>query len=169
MRFWLLLILAGSLALSAGVFTRQWLMMSSAASIKEPLLVDLEGKAHTLAEWKGRVVVLNFWATWCPPCREEMPDFTQIQSEFDRQGVSFIGIAIDDPLVVKAYLAEHPVNYPILVGGSDVPAWADRLGNEISALPFSVVLDRKGQQIHAHIGRFHHQQILDQVKPLLLP
>ena len=104
MRFWLLLILAGSLALSAGVFTRQWLMMSS-ASIKEPLLVDLEGKAHTLAEWKGRVVVLNFWATWCPPCREEMPDFTQIQSEFDRQGVSFIGIAIDDPLVVKAYLA----------------------------------------------------------------
>ncbi|MFZ4654189.1 MAG: TlpA family protein disulfide reductase [Methylococcaceae bacterium] len=169
MRFWLLLILAGSLALSAGVFTRQWLMMSSAASIKEPLLVDLEGKAHTLAEWKGRVVVLNFWATWCPPCREEMPDFTQIQSEFDRQGVSFIGIAIDDPLVVKAYLAEHPVNYPILVGGSDVPAWADRLGNEISALPFSVVLDRKGQQIHAHIGRFHHQQILEQVKPLLLP
>jgi len=169
MRFWLLLILAGSLALSAGVFTRQWLMMSSAASIKEPLLVDLEGKAHTLAEWKGRVVVVNFWATWCPPCREEMPDFTQIQSEFDRQGVSFIGIAIDDPLVVKAYLAEHPVNYPILVGGSDVPAWADRLGNEISALPFSVVLDRKGQQIHAHIGRFHHQQILDQVKPLLLP
>jgi len=169
MRFWLLLILVGSLALSAGVFTRQWLMMSSAASIKEPLLVDLEGKAHTLAEWKGRVVVLNFWATWCPPCREEMPDFTQIQSEFDRQGVSFIGIAIDDPLVVKAYLAEHPVNYPILVGGSDVPAWADRLGNEISALPFSVVLDRKGQQIHAHIGRFHHQQILDQVKPLLLP
>jgi len=169
MRFWLLLILAGSLALSAGVFTRQWLMMPSAASIKEPLLVDLEGKAHTLAEWKGRVVVLNFWATWCPPCREEMPDFTQIQSEFDRQGVSFIGIAIDDPLVVKAYLAEHPVNYPILVGGSDVPAWADRLGNEISALPFSVVLDRKGQQIHAHIGRFHHQQILDQVKPLLLP
>ena len=98
-----------------------------------------------------------------------MPDFTQIQSEFDRQGVSFIGIAIDDPLVVKAYLAEHPVNYPILVGGSDVPAWADRLGNEISALPFSVVLDRKGQQIHAHIGRFHHQQILEQVKPLLLP
>jgi len=169
MRFWLLLILVGSLALSAGVFTRQWLMMSSAASIKEPLLVDLEGKAHTLAEWKGRVVVVNFWATWCPPCREEMPDFTQIQSEFDRQGVSFIGIAIDDPLVVKAYLAEHPVNYPILVGGSDVPAWADRLGNEISALPFSVVLDRKGQQIHAHIGRFHHQQILDQVKPLLLP
>lgn len=169
MRFWLILIFAGALSLLAGVTTRQWLADSLAVPIKEPLLVDLEGKAHTLSEWKGRVVVVNFWATWCPPCREEMPDFAAIQSEFEQQGLSFIGVAIDDPLVVKAYLAEHPVNYPILVGGSDVPAWADSLGNEISALPFSVVLDRKGQLRHAHIGRFHHQQILDQVKPLLTP
>ena len=157
-------------ALLAGVLTQRLFKPAPApAPIAEPVLVDLQGGRHTLADWRGKVVVLNFWATWCPPCREEMPVFAALQQEFGQRGLQFVGVAIDDPAEVRAFLARHPVNYPILVGGSDVPAWADSLGNALSALPFSVILDRNGQVLHRHIGVFRREQALEELQPLLDP
>jgi thiol-disulfide isomerase/thioredoxin len=161
------LALAGLLA---GFLTQRWLRPAPVSPpLAEPVLVDLQGGRHPLAEWRGRVVVFNFWATWCPPCREEMPVFAALQQELGARGLQFVGIAIDDPAEVRAYLAKHPVNYPILVGGSDVPAWADSLGNALSALPFSVVLDRSGQVVYRHVGVFRRDQALEAIKPLLGP
>jgi thiol-disulfide isomerase/thioredoxin len=157
-------------ALLAGFLTQRWLKPPPVSPpLAEPVLVDLQGGRHALAEWRGKVVVLNFWATWCPPCREEMPVFAALQQEYGERGLQFVGVAIDDPAEVRAFLAKHPVNYPILVGGSDVPGWADSLGNSLSALPFSVILDRSGQVVYRHVGVFRRDQALNELKALLDP
>ena len=154
-------------ALGAGILTQRLFFVGEPPPLPEPMLVDLDGRSHTLAQWRGKVVVLNFWATWCPPCREEMPAFAALQEEQGSKGLQFVGVAIDDPGEVRAYLAKHPVNYPILVGDAGVPAWADSLGNQLSALPFSVVFDRDGRKAHAQTGLFRRAEVLDKVGPLL--
>jgi thiol-disulfide isomerase/thioredoxin len=162
-----MLTLIGLAALLAGAVSYRLWVMKAPEMLPEPTLVDLDGKAHKLAEWSGKVLVLNFWATWCPPCREEMPAFVALQQELGGQGLQFVGVAIDDPIEVRAYLDRHPVNYPILVGDADVPAWADSLGNQLSALPFSVVFDREGRLAHAHTGLFRRERLMEKVQPLL--
>ena len=128
---------------------------------------DIEEQTHPISEWQGKVLVINFWATWCQPCREEMKEFSKLQASLGAQGLQFIGIAIDDPETVRAYLRDYPVNYPIWVGGPDVPAWADSLGNDLSALPFTVIFDRNGTQRHARVGLFPVDPLLQIVTPLL--
>ena len=155
-------------AMAAGLISHRWTSAPAAVVMPEPTLVDLQGGSHTLAEWRGKVLVVNFWATWCPPCREEMPEFDDLQKELGDKGLQFVGVAIDDPAVVRDFLAKHPVIYPVLVGDGSVPAWADSLGNELSALPFSVVFDREGQKVYAHTGVFRRQELLEKVNPLLL-
>lgn len=170
------------LALAAGVATQHWLVTDSAPpppaaashpaqpaepAIVEPPLRDLDGQPHTLAEWRGKVVVLNFWATWCGPCREEMPEFVRLQNELGEQGLQFVGVAIDEADAVRDYLKETPVNYPILMGDEHAPDWSERLGNKLAGLPFSVVFDREGRKIHAMTGAFKREDILRVIKPLL--
>lgn len=169
MRAKILYVLIAVVALAAGFAARDWMAAEtpSTQAIAEPPLHDLDGKPHTLAEWRGRVVVLNFWATWCPPCREEMPEFSRLQREFGKRGLQFVGVAIDDPEEVRAFLKEHPVDYPILLGDERAPEWADRLGNRLSALPFSVVFDQDGKLIEAHTGVFERKRILEIIQPLL--
>lgn len=154
-------------ALGAGILTQRLLFIKAPPALSEPMLVDLDGRSHSLTEWRGKVVVLNFWATWCAPCREEMPVFAALQQELGDKGLQFVGVAIDDPETVRAYLAGHPVNYPILVGDAGVPAWADGLGNQLAALPFSVVFDRGGRKTHAQTGLFRREQVLGEVESLM--
>ena len=96
-----------------------------------------------------------------------MPEFDALQKELGDKGLQFVGVAIDDPAVVRGYLAKYPVNYPILVGDAGVPEWADSLGNELSVLPFSVVFDREGRIRDVHTGLFRRQELLEKVSPLL--
>jgi thiol-disulfide isomerase/thioredoxin len=79
--------------------------------------VDLAGKAQALRQWQGKVLVLNFWAPWCPPCREEIPDFIRLQERHGQAGLQFVGVALDDPDKVAAFVDETGINYPILLGG----------------------------------------------------
>lgn len=132
-----------------------------------PPFHDLDGHIHTLAEWQGKVVILNFWATWCPPCREELPEFVQLQKELGEKGLQFIGIAVDDVEAVRLFLKDTPVNYPILLSDNTVLNWADRFGNGVAGLPFSIVLNRKGESVYSKMGLFHRHQVLDAVRPWL--
>lgn len=156
------------LALAGGIVAQRWTGSDPApVPLPEPVLRDLGGSIRTLAEWRGKVVVLNFWATWCPPCRDEIPEFVRLQQELGETGLQFIGIAIDEPDAVRDFLKETSINYPVLIGGEEAPAWADSLGNSLSALPFSVVFDRNGKTAHAHTGIFRREQLLEAVRPLL--
>lgn len=117
-------------------------------------LPDLDGRPRPLAQWRGRVLVVNFWATWCTPCKEEMPEFSRISEENAGKGVQFVGISIDTPEKVRAFLEQVPVSYPLLVGSVDHLRLAADLGNPAQALPFTAVLDRQGRIARVKLGRF---------------
>ena len=115
-------------------------------------LTDTKGNEQSLAQWKGRVLVVNFWATWCVPCREEMPEFVKAQRELGDRGVQFVGIAIDQPDKIDAFAAELHLNYPALGGGYGAIELSKAMGNRLGALPFTVVVDRAGRVAHTQLG-----------------
>jgi len=131
----------------AGIAVAQ---VSEAAPALE--LPDLQGSVHRLADYRGRRVLLNFWASWCGPCLDELPALDKAQSKFGDQGAIVLGIAMDEPARVGAFLADHPVRFPILLGRVEAPStsllWGDR--NEV--LPYSVLIGADGRVIATHRG-----------------
>jgi peroxiredoxin len=115
-------------------------------------LPDLNGKPHPLAEYRGRRVLLNFWASWCIPCLQEMPALNQAQEKFGEHASIVVGIAMDEPAHVRAFLAAHPVNYPILLGHLGSPSTSEQLGNTHQVLPYSVLISADGRILAAHAG-----------------
>lgn len=163
------LVLAAAVSLVAGVLAQRWVAGPTGMPAGNPQFPDLEGHPHAVSEWRGKVVVVNFWATWCPPCREEIPEFVRMQTEFGAAGLQFIGIALDEPAAVQGFLREVPLNYPVLIGDDRAARWAERLGNRWGALPFSVVFDRHGTPVRIKAGIFRREPLLDVVEPLLPP
>lgn len=134
--------------------------LAPAGAPVEPLAAtfkDLEGRDQPLAQWRGKHVVLNFWATWCPPCLKEIPAFIELQRSLEKRGLTFVGVALDEVEPVKAFVAEHGVNYPVLVGDQDVARLMSTLGNEIGGLPYTVVLDPTGQVLMRHQGEWRRE------------
>ena len=116
---------------------------------------DLDGEQHLLSEWQGPYLVINFWATWCPPCLKEIPSFVSLQKQFSNEQVQFIGVAYDHAEAVRDFVAKTEINYPILLGGDDVAVFMRELGNKIGALPFTAVVDSGGQVVATHQGEWH--------------
>ena len=115
---------------------------------------DLKGDKRPLSSWVNDVVVINFWATWCPPCLREIPLFTMLQEKYRKNGVQFIGVALDSEASVREFKETTVVNYPLLIGDADVVRFMEVLGNEIGALPFTVVLSRDGGLLYSHMGEW---------------
>jgi thiol-disulfide isomerase/thioredoxin len=128
---------------------------------------DLSGRQRHISEWQGKLLIINFWATWCPPCKKEIPEFIDLQNQYSSQGLQFVGIAIEDKAPVDEYLSFIPINYPVLIAGTEGIVLAHQLGNLFDSVPFTVVVDAAGQIIHRHQGEFSKQQILDVIQPLL--
>jgi thiol-disulfide isomerase/thioredoxin len=122
-------------------------------------LPDLEGRPHLFGQYAGKVVVLNFWATWCAPCREEIPGFVRVQSRLGHGRVQFIGAASDDPAKVAAFGREFAVNYPLLADVDGAMALSRRFGNRLGVLPHTVVLNPAGEIIANRIGGFSEAEI----------
>ena len=125
---------------------------NDAAPVFGVALPDTTGRLQSIGQWKGKVLVVNFWATWCLPCREEMPEFMKVQTELGDRGLQFVGIAIDDAAKVKDFAAELGLNYPALVGGYGAIELSKTLGNRLGALPYTLVIDRAGRISRAHLG-----------------
>ena len=118
-------------------------------------LPDLAGKTHSITEWDGQPLIVNFWATWCAPCRREMPLLNRIKHEYASKGVEVVGIAVDIAADVKAYVSKFPVDYPVLVGDQDGIDAARDFGVTDPVFPFTVFIDAKGRILMIHVGELH--------------
>lgn len=132
-------------------------------------LDDAHGQPQSLAQWRGRVLVMNYWATWCPPCRKEIPDFAEVSRKFADEPVQFVGISIDRVESVQAFAAELDVPYPLLIGSPDTLAMTEHLGNRAQALPFTVILDRNGEIGHVRLGTLNQHELEGKIRALLAP
>lgn len=135
------------------------------ARLQGSTLTDSGGQPQAFTQWQGKVLVVNYWATWCPPCREEMPAFSRLQTRLGPQGVQFVGIGIDSPSAIKEFAFQTPMSYPLLIGGSDGMDLMRELGNTAGALPYTLVLDRQGQPALSRLGMFQEAEL----EALLLP
>ena len=161
---WALICVLGGAAAAGGYWLQTARQQAAApatalAAPQGPVLdaavfADLAGAPQRLDQWRGRLVVLNFWATWCPPCVKELPAFVRLQRQFGAQGLQFVGIALDGREEVAKFVAEHGIDFPILAGEEDVARYMQRLGNKIGALPYTVVVAPDGAVLHTHQGEW---------------
>ena len=108
------------------------------------IMTDVEGQPQNVDQWDGKVVLINFWATWCPPCRREIPAFIRLQEAYRDKGLVIVGIALDTQQAAIDYVDPMGINYPILVGEIDGISLTQQYGNELGVLPYSVIVDRNG-------------------------
>jgi thiol-disulfide isomerase/thioredoxin len=163
-------------AVFAGFRAQQWMseeshVLEETSSAHPPnlsfVLPDLNGETRSLDEWRGNVVVLNFWATWCPPCRKEMPAFIDLQEQYGAQGLQFVGIALDEVERTAEFADALGVNYPILIGDTRTIELGAAYGNRYGALPFTVIIARDGS-IHDTIAGEIQKNEIDQIVKSLL-
>mgnify|MGYP001821045025 CR=1 FL=1 len=122
-------------------------------------LADMDGAMRSSSEWAGKARLINFWATWCAPCRREIPLLKQTQEEHGDNNVQVIGIAVDFVDEVNAYAEEAQFNYPVLVGQEDAMAIAEDSGIEFIGLPFTMIVAPSGELIKAHVGEIVESHI----------
>ena len=106
-------------------------------------LPDLEGRHHGPGEWTGKVLILNFWASWCPPCLQEIPAFIRLQEKYADREVQFVGIALQRAEEIRDFVIAKGINYPVLVGEEEVIRVAEGYGNQLGTLPYTVFIDRE--------------------------
>jgi thiol-disulfide isomerase/thioredoxin len=139
------------------------LAVSAPERLPEFTLNDVWGEAHSISEWSGQPLLINFWATWCAPCRREMPLFQTLHTEQLISGIQVVGIAIDRQPDVQTYIAEAGISYPILSGEADAMAVSDLFGLDGLGLPFSVLVASDGTILTVHIGEIVRAQLAEMV------
>ena len=140
---------------------------ASVLALTRATFPDLAGNSTTLSHWQGKVVVVNFWASWCPPCREEIPGLIRMQGRYAANGVQIVGIAVDSAEKSRQAAAEMTINYPVLVAGLEAIDLTRKLGNPAGGLPYTIVLDRQGGLVATHLGLLSEAQLEQILRPLL--
>jgi peroxiredoxin len=181
-RTFLIMVVVAVLAASAGYFAAKSIDTGKATapeSFGVPDVDDLlgrerpafthesiDGTAVSASDFDGRVWLVNFWATWCKPCVDEMPMLSDLRSKEDGKGLEVVGIALDDADRARKFAEELSIAYPILVGQADVVLTGRRYGNSTGLLPFSVLIDADGMVRWIHLGALEREVLLDQVRAL---
>lgn len=174
--FGVVVVVAG-LSAAAGAAYHLWSRGGDGASGRDPAaaverilqarVADLQGASQSLEQWRGRVLVVNYWATWCAPCREEIPVFVRLQERYGGRGLQFVGIAIDQPDKVAEFAREFGVNYPLVLGGVDAIELLRQVGNRAGVLPYTLVIDRKGNLVSREPGGIKEARLEQLILPLL--
>ena len=166
----LAVVFAGVALLAALAGTALWLgERSSIPSPKAPPAIaptalyassfrDANGESRSLGQFQGRLLVLNFWATWCAPCRAEMPAFSRVGERWAGRKVSFIGLSSEKPEVIAAFARDVPVSYP-LWSGDGVETLAARLGNRLGVLPYTAIIDPSGKVLDLRVGPYTEAEL----------
>ncbi len=149
--------------------TKLSLTKETATSNIRPLfkLKDVDGKIRDVKEWDGQVLMINFWATWCPPCRKELPAFIEVQEKYKDKGFQIVGIALDEKQAVIDFTDPMGINYPLLLADQEGIVLTKAYGNRLSVLPFTVIIDRKGNIVHRQRTGLTFAQVEGMIKPLL--
>jgi thiol-disulfide isomerase/thioredoxin len=137
--------LAGALALQS---------RSGAADLLAARYPDLDGRVHRLLDWRGRVLLFNFWATWCAPCREEVPILVSAKQQWAPYGFEIVGIGVDSAAKMREFSLTYRINYPLLVADVTALELLRNLGNRTGGLPYTVILDATGALVRRHLGAF---------------
>ena len=153
-------------ALAAGltVALRQFSAGGSGASAEAffvQTFPDLDGRPDAMSRWKGGLVVVNFWATWCPPCVEEMPDLQRVHDDYLGRGVTVVGLGIDAPSALRRFREQHGLTMPLYAAGAAGSDVGRALGNGSGALPYTVLIDRDGRIVHARLGQIRPAELRD--------
>ncbi|MFM7485220.1 MAG: TlpA disulfide reductase family protein [Burkholderiaceae bacterium] len=120
---------------------------------------DSAGKQRKMSEWQGKVLVLNFWATWCPPCVSEMPELVALQNDFVSKNVQVVGIGIDSPSNIREFAEKHQIIYPLLLGGLEGTELSKQFGNQSGGLPFTLLIGADGSVRKSYMGRLDMEQV----------
>jgi thiol-disulfide isomerase/thioredoxin len=155
---------AGAVAAAAGAGWYTWRRGDEDAASQEIWSLKFprpEGGAPLeMAAWRGRPLLVNFWATWCVPCIQEMPELDRFRREFVGRGGEVLGLAVDGAVPVLAFLHKRPVSFPIALAGFEGTDLSRRLGNSAGALPFSVVFGRDGRIVRRKLGQTHYNELV---------
>jgi peroxiredoxin len=128
---------------------------------------DTADKPHNIQEWDGKVIMLNFWATWCPPCRREIPAFISLYDKYHGKGLVIVGVALDSKQNAIDFVDPMGINYPIVVGEEDGIALTQAYGNDLGVLPYTVIIDRKGVIRETVRHELSQEQAEQLITPLL--
>lgn len=121
-------------------------------------LHDSNGKSHALSQYRDRPLIVNFWATWCEPCRDEMPEISALANQYPQ--VAVLGLAIDEAPAVHEFSQTTPVSYPLLIAENEGMPLAEALGNTKGVLPYTVIISPQGQVTHTFFGRVNREMLL---------
>jgi thiol-disulfide isomerase/thioredoxin len=137
-------------------------------SLNEIPLIDLDGESKKLGDWKQPILVVNFWAPWCVPCRREVPDLIALQTEYGDQ-IQVLGLALDSAENIISFADEYAMNYPSFLASSHIPMYNAVFGNSSGALPFTVIIDSERSISYSHTGQISLVELRKQVVKLLRP
>jgi thiol-disulfide isomerase/thioredoxin len=133
-------------------------------------LDGLDGHPHKFEEWRGKLLLINFWATWCTVCMDEIPELVKLQREYGAQGLQIVGPAVDDPDTVRSMIGRLGINYPVLTSSPDAMiGLMEQLGNGPGGVPFSVVVSADGHIVQRQIGEFTVHQLGELIATYLPP
>lgn len=130
-------------------------------------LPDLQNTQQRLSQWRGQVLIVNFWATWCAPCREEIPALVKLQQKYAGKGLQIVGISIDQLDKTREFSSNFGINYPGLIGTFDTVEISRQAGNDKRVLPFTIILNREGQIARTESGGVTEQKLEGLIKTLL--
>jgi thiol-disulfide isomerase/thioredoxin len=120
---------------------------------------DTQGRPVALAEYRKGYTLVNFWATWCPPCIEEMPELSVFHDKWSSKGINVIGLAVDSPSNVREFLDDKKFSYPLLITGAAGSELARRMGSRIDALPYTALIDPQGRVVRQKMGRIYEEEL----------